>query len=56
MIDNIINMDSRSVLSQINYLQISGDLKFKNRYNCDENLIYTSLLGIGNLKIHFKKF
>ena len=62
MIDNIINMDSRSVLSQINYLQISGDLKFKNKYNCDENLIYTSLLGIGKPKnslqeiLNFLKF
>ena len=40
MIDNIINMDSRSVLSQLNFLQISGELKFNNKFNCDEDLIY----------------
>jgi len=50
MIDNIINMDSRSVLSQINSLQISGKLKFHNKFNCDEDLIYTSLFGIGKPK------
>ncbi len=50
MIDNIINMDSRSVLSQLNFLQISGELKFNNKFNCDEDLIYTSLFGIGKPK------
>ncbi len=47
MLDNIINMDSRSVLSQINYLRIKGDLETKNVFDDTQEIFHTSLFGIG---------